>query len=123
MALSDIILKEITTDIDQYTQKIVPIMKSEVHKRSGLLRSCIDREKVAKDHYKVGVNVSRLKANSPNHTDYSQYYYFGRGEIWAKKGKVLRWVDESGKVHYAKHVKGYKGDPFLDRVMNRLPNL
>lgn len=129
MALRDIVLKAVDSEIKQYADKMKEIMKREAHVKTGALRDSIDVEKKDKGHYLVGVDVAKLKADPRNigGIDYSGYYHDGHGpyKIVAKRAKALRWVGKDGKVHFAKSVQipASAGDPFVERAVERRPKL
>ncbi|GCF92500.1 hypothetical protein NRIC_03910 [Enterococcus florum] len=129
MALKKIVMRAVEKEIEDYTNKMVDILKQEVHVKSGATRDAITKEKKGKAHFLAGVDVSKLKADPRNigGVDYSVFYHDGHAAytIRPRKAKALRWLGKDGKVHFAKSVRipASAGDPFVARAVARRPNL
>lgn len=129
MSIRSIVLNGINSEIENYAKEIQKLQKEEVHVKSGATRDAISVEKISEGHYKVGVDVAKLKSDPRNigGLDYSLPYYYGHKGYTIKpvKAKALRWTDSNGNTRFAKFVKipPHPGDPFILRAYKRRPKL
>ena len=130
MALRSIIVPRLEKRIGNYAVKMLGLLKQEVHVDTGALYDSLSFQKVGIGHYRVGVDDGKLIADPRNigAINYAPYYYWGTKPHWIypkKKGGRLSFIGSDGNWHYPKKVyhPGYKGDKFLDRAIERRPDI
>lgn len=112
----------VQSNFEDKAEEFKEIMGNEIHSQEGTLKSCMYKEKLSDTQYFVGIDGNQVKAKSRNGFDYSMAYWKGRKTVRPlptnKSGRLHFKVD--GKWVRPKEAKATKGDPFVERAIQKL---
>lgn len=86
-------------------------------RRSGKMAKEIEKRVVARARDITG--IVRAPSRSPQGFPYPSSVEFGRGPVYPKRAKVLRWTDRGGKVVFAKRAGPAKARPFMRPALHQ----
>lgn len=67
----------------------------------------------------VVVRARDLTGRVFNRLPYARFVHDGRGWVYPRRARVLRWVDRSGKVVFSRKSRPAKAQPFLTDALAR----
>lgn len=104
---SGIVQQEMGTAMDMATRQVQADAMRDAPVRTGTLRRSIT------------ATVTPLLGEVGTNVPYARAVHDGRREVRPVSAKVLRWVDPSGRVVFARRSRATQGKPFLRNAFER----